>query len=398
MPSLISKTVVLAAVSLAGLSAANSPADVQTLNPQARAFLRQARASDNATGLEEASRTVEQALRSAPDNLESRRLAVELLLAQHRFAEALEQARKLNHSVPDDIAAWGLVSDAALGLGDYAEAERSAQWMIRLRATNIGGLERGARLRELFGDLDGARELWQSAMRLAPAGEEHDWILTQMASLDRRTGHAVAAISLLQEVLRSQPGYQPALAEMARVEMDRRNYAKAAEMLAIRYHATHRPDAQYELARALEMAGRTSEAAAQYREFESAALAVSQAPYNYNHQLTFFYVDREEKPKEALRIAAREAAKRQDVATLDAYAWALCADGQLPEAGKQIAKVLSVGVHEPDVLYRAGVISAKLNDASAASRYFTQSLAVSSESVVADAVRAALKELGPHAD
>jgi Tfp pilus assembly protein PilF len=270
--------------------------------------------------------------------------------------------------------------------------------MIHLRSTNISGLERGARLRELFGDLDGARELWQSAVRLAPAGDERDWILTQMASLDRRTGHMAVAVSLLEEVLRSQPRYQPALAEMARIEMDRRNYSKAAEMLAARYQSTHRPDAQYELARALEMAGRTEEGAAQYREFESAALAASVSPYNYDHELVFFYVDHEKNPKEALRIAALDAGKRQDVATLDAYAWALFANGQLPEAGKQMAKALAVGVREPDILYRAGLIAAKLNDSAAASRYLNASLAVSSESAVADAVRAALKELAPHAD
>ena len=50
---------------------------------------------------------------------------------------------------------YGFLVDAYAELGDYAEAEKAAQWMLDLRPGNVPGLTRAAYLRELFGDLDG---------------------------------------------------------------------------------------------------------------------------------------------------------------------------------------------------------------------------------------------------
>lgn len=350
----------MAAVSLMGQ---------QTWNEQARTLLKKARAAHYASGLDEAETMIRRSLEANPGNFEARKFEVEVLLAQHRFADALEPARKLNRENPDDVQAWGLVSDAALGLGDYAEAERSAQWMLNLRATSVGGLERGARLRELFGDIEGARELWESALRLSlPGDEERAWILTQAASLDRRFGRSGAAEKELHEAMATWPGYQPALAQMARLRVEQRKYDEALKILEDRFRTVRRPDAQYELARVLQLAGRTEQAEAAYREFEAAALAVIGASINYNRELIFYYTDHQRKPAEALRIAKLEAGRRQDVETLDAYAWALYASGDAAEARKQMDKVLALGVREPAYLQHADTIGANLKDALAAAR------------------------------
>lgn len=396
---LIAGLSLLAATSVfAGELESKSAADLDRLNLQAKTSLRQARIDDSAAGLAKAEDEVQQALKLAPADREARKLEVRILLARHRFAEALERARTINRSMPDDLEGWALVSDAALGLGDYTEAEHSAQWMLTLRSTNVGGLERGARLRELFGDNDGAREFWESAMRLSLADtEQRAWLATQMASLIRRTGHAGRSEALLQQVMQAFPGYQPAVAEMARVQMQEHKYDEALALLRERYKTTPRPDVQFELAQALRTAGHESEAQAAYREFERAARAAIYAPYNFNHELVLYYTDRAVNPAEALRIAQIEIARRQDVETLDAYAWALAAAGDTGAAQKQIDRALAVGLRDATFFYHAGVIATKCKDASAATRFFGDSLAVSAESEVADAARAALKEI-PRAD
>src|SRR5580692_3253081 len=254
------KTIGLTLFAVLTLSAAQPPAkpaaDLDALNLRARASLKQARATDSAASLADAEDAIHKALQLAPTDFEARKLEVKVLLAKHRYREALELASPLNHGTPDDVEAWGLVSDAALGLGDYTEAEHSAQWMLTLRSTNVGGLERGARLRELFGDNDGAREFWESAMRLTLAdAEQRAWLGTHMASLMRRTGRAAQAEGLLRQVLDAMPTYQPALAELARVRMQQHQYADAAAMLHDRYQKVPRPDVQFELARALQLAG-----------------------------------------------------------------------------------------------------------------------------------------------
>ena len=399
----IFKTAGLALLSGLTLFAAQPPnkhiAEVDSLNLRARTSLKQARATDSATSLADAEDAVHKALQLAPGDFEARKLEVRVLLARHQFREALEKARPLNHGTPDDVEAWGLVSDAALGLGDYTEAERCAQWMLNLRSTNVGGLERGARLRELFGDNDGAREFWESAMRLTLADEEQRaWLATQMASLLRRTGRAAQAETLLHQILGAIPTYQPALAEMARVRMQQHRYDDAAAMLQERYSKVPRPDVQFELARALQMAGRETEAQIAYTNFERDARAAIDAPDNYNSDLVLYYTDSAPHPAEALRVAKIEIARRQDVRTLDAYAWALYASGDLAEAQKQMDKALAVGLRDASFFYHAGAIASKLKDASAAARYFNDSLSVSPESDAANAARGALKELNPHAD
>ncbi|MGO4884327.1 MAG: tetratricopeptide repeat protein [Bryobacteraceae bacterium] len=397
-----SNTCKIAALIFAGalaLCAAETPdkpnADVDSLNLLARAALKQARANDSAASLAEAEDEVHKALQLSPHDFEARKLEVRILLAKNRFREAFDLARPLNQSMPDNVEGWGLVSDAALGLGDYDEAERSAQWMLNLRSTNVGGLERGARLREVFGDNDGAREFWQSALRLSLADEEERaWIATQLASLIRRTGHAAQAESLLRQILTSRPGYQPAAAELARVRIQQHEYADAVTLLRERYKKVPRPDVQFELARALHLAGREAESQAAYRDFERDARAVMDAPLNYNRELVWYYTDCAPNAAEALRVAKMEAARRHDVDTLDAYAWALAASGDAAEARKQMDKALAVGLRDAEFFYRAGVIASMLKDAPAAFRYFNDSLAVSEESEESTAARAALKGIG----
>jgi tetratricopeptide (TPR) repeat protein len=397
------KTIGLTLFAVLTLSAAQPPAkpaaDLDALNLRARASLKQARATDSAASLADAEDAIHKALQLAPTDFEARKLEVKVLLARHQFREALDRARPLNHGTPDDVEAWGLVSDAALGLGDYSEAEHSAQWMLTLRSTNVGGLERGARLRELFGDNDGAREFWESAMRLTLAdAEQRAWLGTHMASLMRRTGRAAQAEGLLRQVLDAMPTYQPALAELARVRMQQHQYADAAAMLHDRYQKVPRPDVQFELARALQLAGRETEAQTAYKEFEKAARAAIDAPDNYNRELILYYTDRAPNPSEALRIAKIEIARRQDVDTLDACAWALAAAGEPAEAQKQMDKALAVGLRDASFFYHAGAIASKLKDTTAAARYFNESLSVSSESEAAAAARGALQEMNAHAE
>ena len=98
---------------------------------------------------------------------------------------------------------------------------------------------------------------------------------------------------------------------------------------------------------------------------------------------------------EALRIARIQIAKRHDVATLDAYAWALHCNGQDAEAQNQIAKALAVGIRDAAIFYHAGAIAEGLKDNLAAVRYLKASLELNPSSEAAPAAREALEKLTP---
>ena len=85
--------------------------------------------------------------------------------------------------------------------------------------------------------------------------------------------------------------------------------------------------------------------------------------------LVFYYADHRSKPVEALAVAEREAAVRQDVRTLDAYAWALFKNGKYTEAKAQMDKVLAVGVREPRYFCHAASIATAAGDRAGAEKF-----------------------------
>src|SRR6185312_15412620 len=147
------------------------------------AYVRRERETGDAAYYNKAEETLQRSFALAPDNFEALKVKTYLLLGHHDYSKALEIATKLNKQTPDDVAVYGYVADAQIGLGDYKDAVESTQWMLKIRPGNIAGLTRAGYLRETYGDLDGAIEVLQMAYDSTPfqEGEDRAWLLTQMA-------------------------------------------------------------------------------------------------------------------------------------------------------------------------------------------------------------------------
>ena len=163
---------------------------------------------------------------------------------------------------------------------------------------------------------------------------------------------------LLQQALKTFPDYYLSLEELAEVRLAQHRYSEAVELLEKRNQSFPSPSSHFLAARALEHAGRPAEADKMYAEFERAARAQIALPDNANLELIAYYAEHARQPQEALRIARLEMESRHDVWTLDAYAWALYANGQYAEAGQQIEKALAVGTRDAALYYHAGAIEA----------------------------------------
>jgi tetratricopeptide (TPR) repeat protein len=333
----------------------------------------------------------------APDNLEGHKAQIMILLGRGEFAQTLSLAKALNKQTPDDVLLYGLIADAAIALGDYRQAEDAAQWMLDMRPGNVPGLLRGAALRRLYGDAPGARDFFSQAyQQMAPTQtEELAWTLTQMADLQLSIGDLDGAEQLLHSALQQFSGYYASLEELAKVRTARQHYSEAVDLLRQRNQNFPTAASRHALAQALELAGQTTEADVAYCDFLKSARALIGAGDNANEELIFYYLGHGQNPSEALRIARLEIARRHDVNTLDAYAWALCSNAQYKEAQRQITAALAVGVREAKFFYHAGVIAAKLHDDSSAARYFKQSVELNSSSDNAAAAREALRQLVP---
>jgi len=145
------------------------------------------------------------------------------------------------------------------------------------------------------------------------------------------------------------------------------------ELLKQRYQAATHAENLFDLAQALQRAGRTEEAKQAFAEFEQKSLLETNRADNSNHELIFYYADYAEQPAKALEVAKREYARRHDVFTLDCYAWALHVNGQNEEAHKQINIALAVGIRDAKLFRHAGEIALASGDRSAAESYLQQS-------------------------
>ncbi|MGA2214177.1 MAG: tetratricopeptide repeat protein [Bryobacteraceae bacterium] len=286
------------------------------------------------------------------------KMRVSTLLSEHEYPAALEAAKSLNKRVPDDVMVYGFLTDANVELGNYKDAEIAAQWMLDLRPGNRPALMRAAHLRELFGDADGAYQLMDMAYQSTPptqAGERAS-LLTQMGHLRLASGNTDAAEQLFQQALKSVPGYSSALGNLAQVRITQKRYMEAVTLLQQRYQGDPRAENLYELAEALQLAGRDDEAERAFAEFETKSLREPNKKDNSNRALVFYYADHAQQPAKALKVAQQEYEWRHDVYTLDAYAWALHVNGQNAEARKQMDAALAVGIRDAKLLHHAGAI------------------------------------------
>jgi tetratricopeptide (TPR) repeat protein len=349
------------AVDAARKAIAGKPKSVEAQSELAVAVLRRARETADPGFYTQAAEPVAAALTLAPDNFEVLKLRARVLLGLREWAQARELAVTLNKRVPDDIQVYGFLTEANAELGHYADAETACQWMLDLRPNNPAAFARTAYLRELFGDIEGAIEMMTAVYQRTPSGEaeERTWALTQLGHLETQAGRLDRAESALQAALMQFPDYPEALAKLAVVRVTQKKYPEAIDLLKRRYAAVSRPVNLYALADAYERAGMRAEAAAAYADFEARARRVAANWDNANRELVFYYAGPGRKPAEALKIAEMDAARRQDVRTLDAYAWALYANGRASEARTQMDRVLAVGIKDPEILARAETIAGK---------------------------------------
>ena len=372
-----------------------NPKRYQAYNQLAMALARRARETSDVSFYTKAEAALAKSFEISPGNLEGQKVQAWILLGKHEFAKAGRLAKQLNEKWPDDVLIYGYLVDANVELGNYPAAEEAAQWMLDIRPGNVPGLTRAAYLRELFGDVEGAIELMEMAYRQTAPNEFEDraWILTQIAHLRFSTGDVDHADQVLQQALALFPNYHYALASLAKVRAAQGRFAEAADFLRQRYQNAAHAENAYDLASALERAGRHQEARAFFAEFEAKAKKEQELPDNANRELIFYYADHANRPDEALRIAAREYALRKDVYTLDAYGWALSANGRNDAAREQLQAALAVGVRDAQLLYHAGIIAERAGNVAEALHLLQQSLELNPASEYASAARVELDRL-----
>ena len=119
-------------------------------------YLARAAGSGDRNLVEQAEHAVDEAIRLRPDDLATYRAHGALELTLHQFAAAHDVGTAAHAAHPDSPDALAILVDSSIELGRYDEAETHLRALLD-RRPNAAALARVSYLREINGDLDGAR-------------------------------------------------------------------------------------------------------------------------------------------------------------------------------------------------------------------------------------------------
>jgi tetratricopeptide (TPR) repeat protein len=369
---------------------AKEPKQPEGYNDLALALVRKVRESGDSHFATLAEAEISKSLKLAPANFGARRARVAVRLAQHRYADALEEAEALRKQRPDDNPVYGYISEAQIALGNYGDAEKAVQRMIDLRSVNGPGFEAGATLRELIGFPDAALDWWRSALNLVSDRdiEERAHIYSQMARIYRETGKYDSGVECAQQALHLENNYPDALFELGRIRIEQRQPAAAISLFRARLVKGRDLPSLYWMAVAEGPSGGAA------KEFEAQAQAAANTPMNADALLIRFLAEHG-LAAEAVQIAATALERHHDLFTHEACALALSKAGKPSEAYLEIKKALEPGFLDASLYFEAGVIARQQNDKEAATAYFKKAFEMGSSGYYSSDI---LKQLGSIGD
>lgn len=318
-----------------------------------------------------------------------------LQLARHQFAAALKTGKAALAQAPDSSTALGVIVDAQVELGHYADAATTAQRMIDLRP-GLTSFARVSYLRELYGDLPGALDaMEQAAAEAGPTPENFAYVSVLVGNLRSLNGDRRGAATAYNDALTAFPGYAPAIAAQGRLAVGEGDLATAIARFSAASDIVPLPEYVIALGEAEEASG---DAAAAKRDFDLASVETRLFKANgvvVDLELALFEADHGDRT-DALALARAAYAERHTVRTADALAWALYRNGDPKAALERALEALRLGSRDPLLLYHAGMIEAAAGPRAAARRDLRLALRLdpgfSATAVVL--LRAELRKLG----
>ena len=278
----------------------------------ADALLRQTRVTGNGGLALRAESALRRALHTRPDDHDARRMLGAVLLSQHRFVAAREEARRCLERRPNDAFAWGVLGDAHLELGEYDEAFAAIDRMLALRP-NAAAYARASYARELSGDLDGAVRLmtWALDSTSAHDPESIAWHRAQLGHLHLERGRVADAEREYAHALAMFERHPLAAEGLARVRLAQGRTPTRSRSSRRSSPRRRRRRCWRSPAICCARSAATDDAERHYRLAEAAWESDAPDPA----QLALFLADRGRRLDDAVRIAEAAAAERRDIVT-----------------------------------------------------------------------------------
>lgn len=273
---------------------------------------------------------------------------VNVLLAQHRFTDAMAVADSLVQREPDIPSYQALRGEVAMELGRYAVAD-SVFTYIRPYRTQAGIAPRVARWLELHGRVAEARDLLRSAWQTLAATRDTPretlaWFALRSGDLELRAGRPRAAADAYRRGLAIRPADPRLLAAMARLAI------RAQRPTAARVWAERAVAAQTDvttlltLAEAQEAAGDSVEAA---HTADAVQLLVSAQGGPPHREWLLWQLNHRAHVSEVLAMASADLTQRRDIYAYDLVGWAMAQQGDSAQARAMLQHAATLGTRDP---------------------------------------------------
>lgn len=283
-------------------------------------------------------------------------LRAQVFAGRHEFNQAETLIKKAIELNPNKSTYYGTLSECQVELGKYNDAIVSLQKMVDLRP-DFSSYSRIAYMRELYGDIEGARDALTKALSAGSVFPENiAWVYVELGKLSLKNNISQAE-NEFNSALQAVENYPPALGGLAKVEIAKNNQEtaikhlnKAFNKLPIAAYSTDLGDI-YKLKN-------DNKKANQYYELTKIAYKDSEkSGVRTEMEEAMFLADHELDLDTALTKAQKAHTQRPSIFASDALAWINFRKNNLPEAKKYITEALSLGEHDSQILYHAGRIA-----------------------------------------
>lgn len=233
-------------------------------------------------------------------------------LSLHEFSTALEtalQAYAINHT---NAQIHGVLVDCYVELGDYEKAILMADKMVNLKP-DIRSYSRISYMREIHGDVDGAKQAMELAVKAGyPGYEETAWAMLTLGEMHLQYGDLDAAQNIFEQILETRQDYPFAVANLGEIAYQKGDLVKAEKLINEAINIIPEVGYYVQLAHLYKGQNRTNELAEITNEIFAMLADDEQAGHNMNLEYADIYLELLENNEKALEYAMIEFNKRPD--------------------------------------------------------------------------------------
>lgn len=337
----------------------NTPSDLKSKLLLAQLYMQEARITGEHPYYYPATLTLlDDVLSHDANNFEALAYKASVELSLHHFADAKATGTKAKNINASNGFIFGVLCDANVELGNYAEAVKMSDEMQSLRP-GLEAYSRASYLREIYGNNEGAIQAMKMAYNAGlPGSEEASWAGNTLGMLYENNGDLKNAELTYKQVLTQRPSYAFVMAGLARIAKSKGNYDQAIAMLdqavntmpefsfyedmADVYIAKGQPEKAKELYTKVIGMLKEDAASGHYADMELAKAYLHLG--DINNALTYATTEYNRRP--------------ENIDVNSTMAWVLYKKGDYAGAQQYMQKATRMNTLNAELLYKAGIIEA----------------------------------------